>query len=85
MPHGQAVAHDDAHIGNGIPILMEGGAAIVENAVLSGVPDGDYLIFAFPVKYGGCDGAPVRAVLICEGADAAERQEVFSGATGRDA
>ena len=24
------------------------------------------LLFAFPVKYGGCDGAPVRAVLIGE-------------------
>jgi len=45
-------------------ILMEGGTAIVENAVLDGVPDGDYLIFAFPAKYSGCDGAPVRAVLM---------------------
>ena len=48
-------------------ILMNGGVAIVENAVLTDVPDGDYLLFAFPVKYGGCDGAPVRAVLLCEG------------------
>ena len=48
-------------------ILMNGGVAIVENADLEGVPDGDYLLFAFPVKYGGCDGAPVRAVLLCEG------------------
>ena len=49
--------------------LMQGGVAIIENAVLDGVPDGDYLLFAFPVKYGGCDGAPVRAVLLCEGED----------------
>ena len=66
-------------------ILMQGGVAIVENAVLDGVPDGDYLIFAFPVKYGGCDGAPVRAVLICEGeeaSDEAEKAGVFSGAAG---
>lgn len=48
-------------------ILMESGVAIIENAVLDGVPDGDYLLFAFPAKYGGCDGAPVRAVLLCEG------------------
>ena len=48
-------------------ILMEGGVAIVENAILDGVPDGDYLLFAFPAKYGGCDGAPVRAVLLTEG------------------
>jgi len=45
-------------------ILMRGGVAIVENADLSAVPDGDYLIFAFPVKIAGCDGAPVRAVLL---------------------
>lgn len=44
--------------------LLNGGVAIVENAVLDGVEDGDYLLFAFPVKYGGCDGAPVRAVLV---------------------
>lgn len=45
-------------------ILFEAGTAIVENAVLDEVEDGDYLIFAFPAKYDGCDAAPVRAVLI---------------------
>lgn len=45
-------------------ILTAGGVAIIENVVLDGVEDGDYLLFAFPMKYGGCDGAPVRAVLI---------------------
>ena len=65
-------------------ILMQGGVGIVENAVLDGVPDGDYLIFAFPVKYGGCDGAPVRAVLVCEDEKAGDGREteVFSGAAG---
>ena len=47
-------------------ILMENGCAIVENAVLVGMCDGDYIIFAPPIKYAGCDGAPVRAVLIGE-------------------
>ncbi len=47
-------------------LLMNGNVAIIENACLDGVEDGDYLLFAFPVKYGGCDGAPVRAVLIAE-------------------
>lgn len=47
--------------------LLNGGeVAVIENVVLDGVEDGDYLLFAFPVKYGGCDGAPVRAVLIAE-------------------
>lgn len=45
-------------------ILMNGGVAIIENAVLDHIADGDYLLFAFPIKYGGCDGAPVRAVLL---------------------
>lgn len=44
--------------------LLGAGVAVIENAVLDGVEDGEYLLFAFPVKYGGCDGAPVRAVLV---------------------
>ena len=47
-------------------LLFSAGIAVVENAVLDGVEDGEYLLFAFPVKYGGCDGAPVRAVLIAD-------------------
>lgn len=50
-------------------ILMRAGIAIIENAVLDGVPEGDYLLFAFPMKIGGSDGAPVRAVLLGRGAD----------------
>lgn len=45
-------------------LLANAGVAIIENAVLDDVLDGKYLLFAFPIKYGGCDGAPVRAVLI---------------------
>jgi len=47
-------------------ILMENGCAIIENAVLVGMCDGDYIIVAPPIKYAGCDGAPVRAILIGE-------------------
>lgn len=47
-------------------LLFRAGVAVVENVVLDGVEDGEYLLFAFPVKYGGGDGAPVRAVLICK-------------------
>lgn len=46
--------------------LLQHGVSIIENATLCGVPDGDYTLCAFPVKYGGCDGAPVRAVLISD-------------------
>ena len=45
-------------------ILLNAGIAVVENVVLDDIDDGDYIISAFPIKYGGCDGAPVRAVLI---------------------
>ena len=34
--------------------------------MLDETPDGDYLLFAFPMKYAGCDGAPVRAVLLAD-------------------
>jgi len=45
-------------------IFLQNGVAIVENVILDGVADGDYILCAFPINYGGCDGAPVRAVLI---------------------
>ena len=48
-------------------ILMRAGIAILENAALDAVPDGDYLLFAFPLKIAGSDGAPVRAVLVGPG------------------
>ena len=47
-------------------VLLEAGAGIVENAVLDGVPDGDYMLSALPLRIAGCDGAPVRAVLFRE-------------------
>ena len=47
-------------------IILGSGAAVVENVILDGVEDGDYILSAFPIKIAGCDGAPVRAVLIAE-------------------
>ena len=47
-------------------IILGSKIAVVENVTLEGVADGDYTLCAFPVKYGDCDGAPVRAVLIEE-------------------
>ena len=47
-------------------ILLRAGVAILENADLDAIPEGDYMIFAFPIKIAGCDGAPVRAVLLGE-------------------
>jgi len=45
-------------------IILSAGIAVIENVTLDGVDDGEYTLSAFPVKIGGCDGAPVRAVLI---------------------
>lgn len=45
-------------------ILLGAGVLVVENAVFDGVPDGEYTLCAFPMKIKGCDGAPVRAVLM---------------------
>jgi len=47
-------------------LILGSGIAVVENVDLSGVEDRDYTLCAFPIKYGDCDGAPVRAVLIAE-------------------
>ena len=43
--------------------LFNGGAYILENLDLSLVAAGRYDLMAAPVKYGGLDAAPVRAVL----------------------
>ena len=44
-------------------ILLEAEVAVLEGLVLADVPEGEYELFAFPLKLGGADGAPVRAVL----------------------
>lgn len=44
--------------------LLGGGVAVIENTVLDDVLDGAYTLVAFPLKVGGCDGAPVRAALV---------------------
>ncbi len=48
-------------------ILLEKGIVILEGIDLSQVSEGEYTLFAAPLKLGGSDGAPCRAVLV-EGA-----------------
>ena len=43
--------------------LFNGGACVLENLSLGDVPDGVYLLTAYPVLVTGADAAPVRAVL----------------------
>jgi arylformamidase len=44
--------------------LFDAGASILENLDLRAVPDGRYELIALPLRVGGLDAAPVRAVLV---------------------
>ncbi len=46
--------------------LLSAGTVILEGLDLSGVPDGEYILSALPLKIDGTDGSPVRAVLIAQ-------------------
>jgi len=37
---------------------------VLEGLVFDGVPDGEYLLIALPLKLKGCDASPVRAILL---------------------
>ena len=45
-------------------ILLGAEVVVLEGALLKNVPEGVYQLYAAPIKLGGCDGAPCRAVLI---------------------
>jgi arylformamidase len=44
--------------------LFAGGAFVLENLDLRGVPPGRYELVALPLRLAGLDAAPVRAVLL---------------------
>jgi arylformamidase len=44
-------------------VLLKHGVAILEGARLGRVPPGDYELVCLPLKLGGLDGSPVRAIL----------------------
>lgn len=44
--------------------LLGSGVLLLEGLDLSAVPEGAYFLFAAPLKIAGCEGAPVRAVLV---------------------
>lgn len=44
--------------------LLMAGIPILEGLDFTNVPDGSYLLSAFPIKLDGAEGAPARAVLI---------------------
>jgi arylformamidase len=44
--------------------LLKAGVIILEGIDLSQVPEGEYELYCLPLKLGGADGAPTRAILI---------------------
>ena len=46
--------------------LARAGIAVLEGLYLEGVEDGEYILSAFPLKLGGLEAAPCRAVLMKE-------------------
>jgi arylformamidase len=45
-------------------VLLKAGVVVVEGLNLSEVSQGRYTLFCLPLKIGGADGAPARAILI---------------------
>ncbi len=45
-------------------IVLGNHVAVIENVILDGIDDGEYILSAFPIKIDNCDGGFVRAVLI---------------------
>lgn len=53
----------------GVPthqVLLKAGVIPIEGLDLRGVPVGSYQLVCLPMKLVGCDGAPVRAILISD-------------------
>ncbi|MCK5131641.1 MAG: cyclase family protein [Candidatus Sabulitectum sp.] len=64
IDHGELM---DAHA-----IILGAGIPIIENLVLAAVAPGEYIVMAFPLKFTGADGSPVRVVL------AEKAEDIFS-------
>ena len=64
------IGTENASVGNGEylnevhRILLGKGIVLLENLVLSEVPEGNYYLVALPLKLGGMEGSPCRAVLL---------------------
>jgi len=59
----QSIAPIEAPMAVHVEVLSRGIIAL-EGLVLDEVPDGEYFLSALPLKLGGSDGSPTRAVLI---------------------
>ena len=59
----QSVGPEDAPMAVHL-ILLGADVLLLEGVVLSHVPEGVYFLSAAPLKLGGCEGAPCRAMLL---------------------
>ncbi len=59
----QSIGEENAPLPVHVSVLGQGIAAL-EGLVLSDVPDGEYILFAAPLKLANCEGSPCRAVLV---------------------
>lgn len=59
----QSIAPVEAPLAVHVEVLSHGIIAL-EGLVLDDIPDGTYTLFAAPLKLGGSDGSPCRAVLM---------------------
>jgi len=57
-----SIAIFDDPVGGHLP-LLEAGIVVLEGITLEGVEPGDYQLIALPMKLGGREGSPVRAIL----------------------
>jgi arylformamidase len=58
-----SIAIFDDPVGGHLP-LLESGIVVFEGLSLEGIEPGDYHLIALPMKLGGREGAPVRAILV---------------------
>jgi arylformamidase len=49
--------------------LLESEVVIIEGLRLKEVPEGEYLLFAAPLKIEGVEASPIRAILLCDTGD----------------
>ena len=59
----QSVGPVDAPMAVHLELLKEE-VVLLEGLVLMDIPEGEYFLSAAPLKLGGCDGAPCRAILL---------------------
>ncbi len=50
-------------------VILGAGIPVIENLVLDRIAPGEYLMLAFPLKFQGADGSPVRVILADSPAD----------------